>query len=580
VIVNPPTCSTGGATPESDAFVAKLDLNPNISPGQQLIWSTYVGGTGTDSGLGIALDPGAANVYIIGTTNSSDIGKNLTTLSTSASFQRCLDTPVNPPAGTNCSTTTGGPTDAFVARLSNPSTSTTTTTNNVALNYFSYIGGSADENGIAITVDSASGALVTGWTQSSDFPVVPPSSSIQSSFGGVQDAFVARINTAAVVGQTTTASWSSYFGGSGTDSGTGITLDANQNTYFAGETNSPSGTLQEAKPLLPTQGGGGHAPGYDAFVTQLGTAVSLSIEGHLTLGTSQTFISAGNPATFTYTVTNNGPDLANNITITNNFSSSITGVPLTNVSASASGGTCGAATSNSIVSCSLPSLQSGSTATVTITATPTGNTNGNQATFNGGTVQAIGAGNIVLAETSVPATMSDFSMSVSPTNQSVPVAGDTASYQVQLTPHPLYTSSITLSCSGLPTGAGCGFSPGNSISVQSTSGATANLSITTTARPVTTTAMSGFLRHLYAMWFAVPGLSLLFVAVGGNRRPSRVAGLLLLCMISTMLLLIPACSHSTTQTPVSGTPPGNYTITITAASGGDSKSQTVGLVVP
>ena len=56
--------------------------------------------------------------------------------------------------------------------------------------------------------------------------------------------------------------------------------------------------------------------GYDAFVTQLGTAVSLSINGVLTLGTNQAFISAGNQATFTYTVTNNGPDLANNITVT------------------------------------------------------------------------------------------------------------------------------------------------------------------------------------------------------------------------------------------------------------------------
>ena len=56
-------------------------------------------------------------------------------------------------------------------------------------------------------------------------------------------------------------------------------------------------------------------------MTQLGPALSLSISGVLTLGTNQTFISAGNPATFTYTVTNNGPDLANNITVTDKLSS-------------------------------------------------------------------------------------------------------------------------------------------------------------------------------------------------------------------------------------------------------------------
>jgi ABC-type glycerol-3-phosphate transport system substrate-binding protein len=47
-----------------------------------------------------------------------------------------------------------------------------------------------------------------------------------------------------------------------------------------------------------------------------------------------------------------------------------------------------------------------------------------------------------------------------------------------------------------------------------------------------------------------------------------------------MLLLLPACSQTNQQAPASGTPPGNYTITVTAASGSDSKSQTINLVVP
>ena len=88
-IVNPPSCTGITNTTASDAFVAKL--NPNANQGSQLIWSTYLGGTGTDSGLGIALDPGAANVYVTGTTNSPDIGSNVTTLATTGSYQRCLD---------------------------------------------------------------------------------------------------------------------------------------------------------------------------------------------------------------------------------------------------------------------------------------------------------------------------------------------------------------------------------------------------------------------------------------------------------------------------------------------------------
>ena len=435
----------------------------------------------------------------------------------------------------------------------------------------SYLGGSGADQGTAIVVDNGSGALVTGWTDSSDFPVVPLTNPIQSASGGGRDAFVARLYTLAVTGQTTTASWSTYFGGAGTDEGTGIALDVNQGTYVTGDTNS--GNLQVAKPLAATQGGG-FKGGTDAFVTQLGSAVSLSVQGQLTQGTNQQgFISAGNQATFTYTIQNSGPDLANNITVIDNISSSVTGVPVTFNSASVSSGTCGGVSTNSIVSCSLPQLQAGSTATVTIVLTPNG-TSGTQQAFNGGTVQVIAPGNIVLAQTSVGAKMSDFSMVVSPLSQSLAAAGDTAQYTVNLTPDPLYASSITVSCSNLPTGSSCRLTP-SSLTLQNAGGSTAELAITTTARPVTTGAMGFLKRSFYALWLTVPGF--LLVGLGGDRRRRRMAAILTLCSICAMLFLIPACSHSTTQTPVSGTPAGSYTITVTAASGSDSKTQTVGL---
>ena len=569
-ITGPPSCATTTNTTDPDAFVAKL--NPNANQGAQLIWSTYVGGSGTDSGTGIGLDSGAANVYLVGTTNSTDIGISTTTATTSSPFQRCLDAP-NVTAGTTCPAPPGTPpaNDAFVARLTNPTSIVTTTTPvNVALNYFSYLGGSNNEAGLAITVDTGAGALVTGWTQSADFPVLPASNSIQSALNGPQDAFMARLNTAAAVGQATAGSWANYFGGSGTDEGTGITLDVNQNAYVAGDTNSTD--LQVSKPLQTTNNGG-----YDAFVTQLGTAVSLSISGALTLGTNQVFISAGNQATFTYTVTNNGPDLANSITLLDNLNTSITGIPLTFVSASTSAGTCGGASTNAIVSCSLPSLQSGSTATVTIVLTPTPNSQGSEAFFNGGSVQVTGPGNIVLAQTSVPAQMSDFGLKVNPSNNSVAVAGDTAPYQVQLTPNPVYGTSIALACTGLPTASACNFST-NPVSLQGPGSSTLN--ITTTARPVVTPAASLLTRHFYAIWLMLPGLTLLGVGVGSGRRRRRALGMFLLCGMFAMLLLLPACSSKNTQAPVSGTPPGNYTITVTATSGSDTKSQTITLLVP
>jgi len=596
-IISPQTCSSTTSATASDGFAAKL--NPNAAQGQQLIWSTYVGGSGDDTSTGVGLDPGAANVYVVGTTDSQDfVSSGL--VATFASYQKCLNNlPVTTSATVTCTAQTNPPDDAYVVKLTNPTTSTTTAPTNVALSYFSYLGGANTEAGLAITVDSGSGALITGWTTSPNtgtdgtFPVSPNPNSIQTNLTGTQDAFVARLNTVAVVGQSTTASWANYFGGSvtssagsGTTLGTGIALDVNQNTYLAGETNTTD--LQVVKPLPGTEGGG-YKGGYDGFVAQLGTAVSLSIQGLLSVGPSQSYIGAGSPATFTYTLTNNGPDLASGITVTDNLSTAATIVPLTFVSASISSGVCtNSGSTGGGVSCGPISLQSGSTATVTIVLVPTSNSIANnancassssgQATFNGGTVQAIGPGNIVYAQTSVPALMSDYCMSISPSNNSVAAAGDTAFYQVQLTPEPIYQPPVTLSCSNLPTGAACTFS-NSTASLVSTSGVTSVMGITTTPRPIVIPQASLFQRKFYALWLALPGLVLLGLGFGAGRR-HRV-GICMLCGVFALLLLIPACSHPAVQPPVSGTPAGNYNITVTATGGtSDVKSQTVSLTVP
>ena len=590
VIVNPPTCTYATPMTAPDAFVAKL--NPNAQQGEQLLWSTYLGGANIDSSAAVAVDNGATHVYVIGTTNSQPF-VNASLVTTFAPYQECLNNLFTPPVSpTSCTTQTSAttPSDAFVAALSNPANASGTVNPvNVALTYFSYLGGLDNETGLAITVDTNSGAVVTGSTQSpysatvggGSFPVSPYPNSIQSNLTGAQDAFVARLNTAATVGQTTAASWANYFGGSttsggaaSTTTGSGIALDVNQNTYLAGSTNAID--FPVAKPVQATNNGG-----YDAFATQLSTALSMSITGVLSLGSGQTYISAGNQATFTYTITNNGPDLASGIVVTDNLLPSVTGIAVTFDSASISTGLCSAPGSISTsVSCGPISLQSGSTATVTIVLTPTPNTNGTSPeSFNGGTVQVIAPGNIVLAQTFVPAYMSDFKMAVNPFNQSVAQAGDTASYQVQLTPSPLYGSSISLTCAGLPTGTSCTFNP-TSTTLQSSSGQTVSLSIVTTARPITTTTELFGPRGFYAGWLVIPGLALVGIGGGGRRRRWRIAGTLMISAIFAMLLILPACTHSSTQAPVSGTPAGNYNITVTATSGSDSKSQSIGLNVP
>ena len=67
-IVNPATCAYTTTPTATDAFIAKL--NPNVAAAQQLLWSTYFGGSQDDVGTGIAVD--SAYVYITGYTISTD----------------------------------------------------------------------------------------------------------------------------------------------------------------------------------------------------------------------------------------------------------------------------------------------------------------------------------------------------------------------------------------------------------------------------------------------------------------------------------------------------------------------------
>jgi len=463
--------------------------------------------------------------------------------------------------GTLCSGSTAF-TDAYVAKFTNLG-AVTNTTSNLQLTYFSFLGGTNNESGLAMTVDQSEGAILTGSTLSPDFPQLN-TQDIQGGSGGGQDAFIARINTTATT-QNLTGSWSGYFGGSGSDEGTGVALDPSQNIYFAGDTNSPNLQVK-----LPVTGHGTISGGYDAFVAEVGTASSLSISGQLTLGTNQTYISAGNQASFTYTIQNTGSDPAYGVTLIDDLST--TGLPVTFNSATASSGTCSQGSTSTIISCVIQSLASAATATVTIVITPAATNSGNSQSFTGGTVSVTSSNNITPVQTSVPAQMSDFSVGVTPSSASVAAAGDSAIYQVQFTPHPVYTTSIALSCTNVPPGATCGFSP---ASITLNGPGTAALVISTTARPIVTPASFLLTHNFYAMLVIVPILG--WLAVGRRRR---MAGTILMSAMFLSLLLLPACSKTSTQPPVSGTPAGQYSITVTATAGSDTKSTFVQLNVP
>ncbi len=337
--------------------MAKLNPNAAQTGGSQLIFSTYLGGGGADTGTAIAIDSGAANIYLTGSTNSTNFLLPTGTLA----FQDCLNTPgIVPTTAAPCPATTAN-TDAYVARMSNPTLSTSGTPNDVALLYFSYLGGGGNDSGLAIAVLDATNtalgdAVLTGTTNSGpanppNFPVstVP----IQSTLNGTQNAFFAQIDTTTTQGQTGVGSYVTYFGGNGVDRGTSIAVDPNLNTYFAGDTTSTT-NLATFNPLQKTLTPGATS---NAFVAKLGTATDLCITCVAPIISAAGTVSAGNQVTVTFTVANDGPDPATNITVTGAVTTGATFV-----SGSATGGTCSAPNNNSVV-CLIPTLQSGSSST-------------------------------------------------------------------------------------------------------------------------------------------------------------------------------------------------------------------------
>ena len=545
VLVNPVTCPTGTST-NTDAFVAKL--NPNATPGQQLQFSTYLGGTGTDSSTGLAIDSGAADIYITGTTNSTDFIIPTGT----AAFQ---------------STNTCG-TCAYLGRFNNPASAGTTQVD-VGLTYFSYLGGTAADgvtNGLAVSVDTAGGALLTGSTTSPTLPVTI--GALQSSLNGPQNAFFARIDTTTILGQTEVGSFLTYFGGNGVDRGTSVTIDANTNTYFAGDTTSTNLPTENPLPPPPLNG----TP-HDFFV-KLGTAADLCMNcvvptvGGCTAGQTCE-VNAGNDVTITYTLTNNGPDLATNIVVTGTAPS--TGI--TFKSGTATSGTCTTQVTNGGLACTISSLQPGSTATVvfTVIANEAGNFEvsatassifNNDPNPNNNTVS------------SPPLTASDFAVSASPNSETI-AAGQTASYTVTLNPMPVYSAAISLSASGIPSATTATFAV-NSLTPNGPVSTT--LSLSTTARLLPTASLRLGGGRFYAFWLAMPGLALFGLGTAGKHR-RRIFGGLSLCILFALVLLQPACKGSTQTTPVSGTPAGTYTITITATSGTLTHTYFVSLTV-
>jgi len=219
-------------TTGSDVFVTKLS-----SSGNSLVYSTYLGGSCSESGYAITLDASGAS-YVTGQTCSSDFPRK-------GAFQ---------------STYGGGYSDAFVIKLSSAGNS---------LTYSTYLGGGDLDAGWGIAVDDNGNAYMTGRTLSSNFPTLNPYQAYQGPTNW-SDAFVAKLSSTG-----NSLIYSTYLGGGGGDEGYGIAVDGSGNAYATGWTSSSN--FPTLNPYQTTYQGNA-----DVFVTKLSsTGTSLAYSTYL-----------------------------------------------------------------------------------------------------------------------------------------------------------------------------------------------------------------------------------------------------------------------------------------------------------
>ncbi len=223
------SCGQGTA---QDVFVTKIN-----AAGSALVYSSYLGSSGSDLAFGIAVDS-SENVYLAGLTLSSD-------------FPR-----VNQIPGA-CQGDCGNSLnyDAYVTKINAAGS---------ALVYSSYIGGSQNDSARGIAVDASGNVYLAGSSGSTDFPVMNqiPGVCAQNACGG----FATKVNAAgdALV-------YSSRFGGSYATQAHAIAVDGQGNVYITGETQSSDFPL--VNPILGAcRGSCGTGNNRDGFVTKIDAA--------------------------------------------------------------------------------------------------------------------------------------------------------------------------------------------------------------------------------------------------------------------------------------------------------------------
>ena len=209
MVVDAPFQKEPGPTGASRTQAAVLMDSPD-----DLVYATYVGGSGNDTLKSMAVDDEGC-VYLIGETTSLDLG----------SLASGFDPSHN------------GARDAYVIKLDASGSS---------IVYVTYLGGSNEDYGDAVAVDSDGNAYAVGTTYSPDFPAAVGPGYDTSFNGGVDEAFAVKLNSTG-----TSLVYATFLGGTGYhESAHGVAVDAAGHAYVVGHTWSSN---------FPAQ----HGPGYD-----------------------------------------------------------------------------------------------------------------------------------------------------------------------------------------------------------------------------------------------------------------------------------------------------------------------------
>jgi hypothetical protein len=174
----------------TDAYVFKL--NPT---GTSLGFCTFVGGSGSDSGYGIAVNS-SSDIFVAGGTSSSNF----------------------PTAGSPFDSTHNGGYDAFVFKMRGTGAS---------LSYSTFIGGASYDMARGLEIDGSGNAYIGGNTSSSNYPT--SKSAYDTIFGGISDVFVTKLSA-----NGNSLVYSTYIGGTSGDKAYDIAIDSAGNAYITG----------------------------------------------------------------------------------------------------------------------------------------------------------------------------------------------------------------------------------------------------------------------------------------------------------------------------------------------------------